>query len=276
MPPPNETLITSRRNPRVQDLARLRERRHRERQGRTPIDGAREILRAINAGVELTDVVVSAGYRPTESGTHALEKIAKAGVPRITVSDEVFGKIAFGDRAEGILAVAKIPETGLEQLPDFSDRRPLFAVLEGFEKPGNVGAVCRAADAAGVSALLVADGRTDLFNPNAIRASLGAIFGLPLATGSSTRALAWLRERKTQIVLARVNGATRYTDIDFTVPTAMVFGSEALGLSDTWQGDDLVSASLPMRGAGDSLNVSAAATVFFYEALRQREAARAR
>jgi TrmH family RNA methyltransferase len=155
-------------------------------------------------------------------------------------------------------------------IENLSGGRPLIAVLVGIEKPGNVGAVLRTADAAGVGALIVADGGTDLYNPNAIRASLGAIFTLPVCAATSVQAIAWLRSNQCQIVAARVDGSTPYTQIDFRGPTAIVLGGEAHGLSDQWRGDDITAVSLPMLGRVDSLNVSATAAVLFYEALRQR------
>ena len=124
------------------------------------------------------------------------------------------------------------------------------------EKPGNVGAVLRSADAAGVSAVIVADGRTDLYNPNAIRASLGTIFTMPVCEAASGDALAWLRERNFAIVAARVDGSVPYTEVDYRGPTAIVLGSEAAGLSPIWTGDDVRAVRLPMLGAADSLNVS--------------------
>jgi TrmH family RNA methyltransferase len=144
------------------------------------------------------------------------------------------------------------------------------AVLEGVEKPGNAGAVLRSADAAGVSAVIVADARTDLFNPNAIRASLGAIFSLPVCEATSADALAWLRQRRFAVFAARVDGAVPYTQADYRGPAAIVLGSEAAGLSPVWTGDDIQAVRLPMLGVVDSLNVSAAAAVLFYEARRQR------
>ena len=145
-----------------------------------------------------------------------------------------------------------------------------MAVLAGVQKPGNVGAILRSADAAGVSAVIVADGGTDLFNPNAIRASMGTIFRLPIcaATGESTRR--WLHDKGFKAYAARV-GATRwYCDVPWQGPSALVLGSEAHGLSDGWSDADFEAISLPMRGMADSLNVSATAAVIFYEVWRQR------
>jgi TrmH family RNA methyltransferase len=150
------------------------------------------------------------------------------------------------------------------------EKNLLIAVLEGVEKPGNIGAVLRSADAAGVAALILADARTDLYNPNAIRASLGTIFTVPVCQAASDETLAWLREKNISIVAARVDGSMPYTKIDYHGPTAVVLGSEAAGLSKTWSAPDITPVRLPMLGAADSLNVAAAAAVIFYEALRQR------
>ena len=144
-------------------------------------------------------------------------------------------------------------------------------MLEGVEKPGNVGAVLRSADAAGVSAVIVADGRTDLFNPNAIRASLGTIFTMQVCEAASGEVLAWLRGKRFQIIAARVDGSVGYMKVDYRRPTAIVLGGEAAGISPIWSGDDVTAVHLPMRGAADSLNVSVTAAVLFYEALRQRD-----
>jgi TrmH family RNA methyltransferase len=144
--------------------------------------------------------------------------------------------------------------------------------LEGAEKPGNLGAVARSADAAGLAAILLADSRVDPFNPNAIRASLGTVFALPIVVEPGERVHDWLRQSGLCIAAARVDGMVPYTQTNFRGPTAIVLGSEAHGLSDRWRGVDVVAVSIPMCGVGDSLNLSATAAVLFYEALRQRDA----
>ena len=211
-----------------------------------------------------------------------LDTLATCGGEILPVSEAVFKKLAFGSRAEGILGVAEMPQITLNDilLPSppaplpkgegGSKKNPLVAVLEGVEKPGNIGAVLRSADAAGVSAVILSDPHTDLYNPNAIRASLGTIFTMPVCEASSDDVLAWLRKNKISIVAARVDGSVPYTDIDYRNPTAVVLGSETAGLSSTWTAVDITAIRLPMLGAADSLNVSVTAAVIFYEALRQR------
>lgn len=261
-------LITSVQNPRVKDAVRLRDRRHREKQGRIVIDGARELRRAIDANVKLLEVFVCEPLCHGDDAGPLLERLPSCGGDVFSVSETVFERLAFGSRAEGVLGVAEMPRPALSaiSLPP----KALVAVLEGVEKPGNLGAVLRSADAAGVSAVLVADGRTDLFNPNAIRASLGTIFTMPLCEAPAGEVLAWLRERGFTIAAARVDGAVGYTEIDYRGPTAIVLGSEAVGLSPLWTAADIRAVRLPMLGVADSLNVSVTAAVLFYEALRQR------
>jgi TrmH family RNA methyltransferase len=270
------TTITSPHNPRVKQATRLRDRRGREKQGRIIIDGAREIGQALAGGVGLVEIFLCKELLRGEESRSIAERLerAQAGVEVLHVTPEVFEKIAYGDRSDGLVAVAGTPDRSLDAmtLPPL----PLIAVLEGVEKPGNVGAVARSADAAGVSALIAADEGTDLFNPNAVRASLGALFTLPVAAAPAGEVLAWLRGLKTAegravaIFSARVDGAIEYTAADFRGPAAVVLGSEDAGLTDVWRGDDVTSIRLPMRGRVDSLNVSAAAAVLFYEAVRQR------
>jgi TrmH family RNA methyltransferase len=148
---------------------------------------------------------------------------------------------------------------------------PLIVVVEGVEKPGNLGAVLRSADGAGADAVIVASPRTDLGNPNVIRASAGTLFALRLAAASSDRVLAWLRERGIRVLAARVDGARPYTEADLTGGVALVVGAEDEGLTDSWTGEGVDAIALPMRGIADSLNVSVTAAVLLYEARRQRD-----
>jgi TrmH family RNA methyltransferase len=260
--------ITSVQNPRVKDALRLRDRRHREKQARILIDGARELERAIRGGVGLREVFVCEPLCGGSDACRLLEQLPRCGAEVLQVTEAVFAKLTFGQRAEGVLGVADMPQRALDQLvlPD----NPRVAVLEGVEKPGNVGAVLRSADGAGISAVIVADGRTDLYNPNAIRASLGTIFTLPVCATTAVLALDWLRGRGLAIRAAIVEGAIPYDEVDYRGPTAIVLGSEAHGLSQTWRAAEVSAVRLPMHGAADSLNISAAAAVLFYESLRQR------
>jgi TrmH family RNA methyltransferase len=261
--------ITSRSNPRVLEAVRLRDRRERERTGRTLIDGARELTTAISAGTEIEVVYAleEDGSTPV-SVVATLEAARLEGIEVVSVSPPVLERLAFGDRQDGVVAVARIPDIGLAGL---SPEEPaLIVVIEGLEKPGNLGAILRTADAVGAS-VIAADPRTDPFNPNAIRASLGTIFTVPVAVASTGDTLAWLREREIPIVAARVDATGPYWSADFRPSVAVALGSEAQGLSDAWSGPGVTAVRLPMSGIADSLNVSTTAAVLLYEAVRQRE-----
>ncbi len=199
---------------------------------------------------------------------------AQRATPTTEVSEPVLVRIAFGDRTDGIVAVIRMPRPTLSdiRLPS-APAAGLIAVVEGVEKPGNLGAILRSADGAGLDAIIAADPRTDLANPNVIRASLGTIFARPVVAASTADTLAWLRGSGVTIVAARVDGATDYAAQDFRGPVAIVLGAEAEGLSPAWLAPDVRAVRLPMHGVADSLNVSATAAVLFYEARRQRDAA---
>ena len=262
-------LISSLQNQRVKDAAKLRDRRQRDKQRRFLIDGIREIERAIDADVKLCDAFVCPELLASDDARHLHVRLDREhGDLLLHVTREVFEKLTFGERCDGIIATAKTPHRRLEdlKLPDDA----LVCVLENVEKPGNLGAILRSADAAGISAVITADSRTDLFNPNAVRASLGTIFHVPTAIADADTTLAWLRERGFRIWATRVGSGPVYTEADYRGPTALVLGSEAEGLSARWWSDDIRPLHLPMLGRADSLNVSVAAAVVFYEALRQR------
>jgi RNA methyltransferase, TrmH family len=261
-------IITSLHNQRVKDAAKLRERRQREKQGRTLIDGAREIARAIDAAVELPEAFVCEPLCRSAECVDVVGRLNEAAGSVWHVSPEVFQRLAFGERAEGVLAVAVPPRRALADLK--LPPGAIVAVLAGIEKPGNVGAILRTADAAGVSAVIVADPATDLYNPNTTRASLGTVFTMPLCQATSAETLPWLYARKFNIFAARVDARRNYSDVDYRQASAIVLGSEAAGLSAAWNDRQVTAVKLPMRGKADSLNVSAAAAVLFYEAQRQR------
>lgn len=269
MPMPNDERgpITSPKNPRVRGAAALRERSEREATGRTLVDGVRELDRALSGGAVVDTVFVDRERTGPEADA-VVDRARATGATILDASAAVLDRLAYGDRSEGIVAVVSIPDTSLGGIP--VPAKALIVVLEGVEKPGNLGAVLRSADAAGADAVVVADPRTDLFNPNAVRASLGTIFALPVAAGSSAEVRAWLDMYGVQVLAARVAATDAYTDLDMTGPVALVLGSEADGLTDAWSGAGITPISLPMHGVADSLNVSITAAVLLYEARRQR------
>src|SRR5262245_21099502 len=264
-----QTRITSRQNPRIKDAVRLRTRRGRQRQGRMIIDGAREILRAAEAGVRLVEAFVCEELCDTVESESAVAAARASGAEVFAVSPDVYAKLAFGDREDGSVVVAETPQRRLNDLR--LPAEPLVAVLEGIEKPGNLGAILRSADGAGVDAIVVTAGRTDLFNPNTIRASLGTVFRSNTCEATPAETVAWLAARGLKIIAARPDADVPYTHVDLRGGVAIALGSEATGLSDAWRGANITPVRIPMRGIADSLNVSTTAAVLFYEALRQRE-----
>jgi len=268
-PPAGSLQITSTANPRIKATAALRDRRERESRGLTIVDGAREIGRALVARVELVELYACPDLLRSDEATATLETARASGVAVTGVSRAVLEKIAFGDRSDGLVAVIRTPQASLEALR--LPAAPLIVVVESVEKPGNLGAILRSADGAGADALIAADPRTDVFNPNAIRASLGTIFSIPVALATTAETITWLRVAGIEIVVARVDGSMPYTAADLRGPVALVLGSEAHGLADAWAGSDMTAVSLPMLGIADSLNVSAAAAILLYEARRQRD-----
>ena len=260
--------ITSTANPRLKAAARLRGRRERDRENLTLIDGPRETLRALAGGAVVREVFVLPELLVEPDALALVERLRADSVPVIELGREAFEKLAYGDRLDGVVAVAETPPRSLDELELPVD--PLIVVVEGVEKPGNLGAVLRTADGAGANAVIVADPATDLFNPNIIRASLGTVFAVPVSVASSGEVLEWLGRRGIDIVAARVQASVEYTRADFRGPVAIALGSEARGLSDPWGELARVSVRVPMLGVADSLNVSVTAAVLLYEALRQR------
>lgn len=266
--PPTALPISSARNPRIRAAAALRDRAAREETGLTIVDGGREVTRAVASGVGVHEAFVCDELLRSADAIEAARLVESTGAPIVRVTPEALERVAFGARSEGIVAVVRIPPTSLEALR--LGPGPLVAVIEGVEKPGNVGAILRSADGAGADAVVAADPRTDLFNPNAIRASLGTIFAVGVASATTDETLRWLRRHGLRIVAARVDGGRLHTEADLTGPLAVVLGSEAHGLAAAWSGPDIEAVRLPMLGVADSLNVAAAAAILLYEARRQR------
>jgi TrmH family RNA methyltransferase len=262
-------MITSRQNPRVKEAVLLRTGRGRRQAGRFIIDGLREISRALEAGIRPTTAFVCEPLFAVNGDPQMVAQLQSAGAEILPVAEEVFANLCFGERDDaGIVVVAETPQRKLAdlQLPP----EPLVAVIEGVEKPGNLGAILRSADAAGVDAVVVADGRTDLFNPNTIRASLGTVFQPNVVEATTVATIAWLVEREISIVAARPDAEKLYTAANLRGAAAIVLGSEADGLTPAWDAANPRAVRLPMHGIADSLNVSTTAAVLFYEALRQR------
>ncbi|MGE3537238.1 MAG: TrmH family RNA methyltransferase [Candidatus Tectimicrobiota bacterium] len=257
--------ITSLHNPTMKNLVKLRQRRERDRQQVLLIDGARALALALRNAFPVLTLYVA----DTTLTAHAalLQQAREAGISQQTVSAAVFAKIGYGDHPDGILAVAAQPAATLQALPQPATSA-LYIVTEGLEKPGNLGAILRSADAAGVTAVIVCDSQTDLWNPNVIRASQGAFCTVALAVATAEATRRWLCQRQVQILAATPSAPTRYTAIDFCAPSALVLGAEHAGLSDVWHQDTPIC--IPMVGQVDSLNVAQAASIVLFEAVRQR------
>jgi RNA methyltransferase, TrmH family len=262
--------ISSLQNAGIKRVARLRTKKSRDARGLTIVEGVREVRQALHAGLRFSCAYIcrEGVYRCDDDLVRELEgrqvKIFDAGC-------SVFDKICYGDRTEGVLALVERPELTLEQLK-LGDK-PLIVVMESVEKPGNLGAVLRTCDGAGVAALLVCDERTDIYNPNVIRASLGAVFAVPTVSCTSKDAAAFLKARGVRICAAVVTATADYFSRDLSGACAIVMGSEQEGLSDLWRRSADEQLRIPMLGKVDSLNVSVSAAVMVYEALRQRRQA---
>lgn len=263
-------IITSTGNPRVKEAMRLRGRRGRAEGDYILVDGVREIGRALEAGVGIEEVFSCEPFLEGDEARGVLNRVVTSGARRTEVNERVFEKIRYGDRTGGLVAVARRPRRRLAELP--ASPNTLVAVVEALSKPGNLGGIIRSADAAGVGAVVVVAPETDVFGPNVIRASVGAVFHVPLVEASAQDAAAWLGGRDFRIVAASPDAKMLYTDVDFRGRVALVFGSEARGLSAQWRTPEVMRVRVPMLGKGDSLNVATTAALFFYEALRQRGA----
>lgn len=261
--------ITSPSNPSVKWLTGLRKRHNRDSAGVCLVEGYAELRLAVESGVSPLTLF----YSPDLIGPGAarqLHDLVDAGTEVVALARGAFAKASVRESPDGWLGVVPSPARPLESL-QLSDR-PLVLVCEAVEKPGNLGALLRTAEAAGVDAVIAASPVTDWGNPNVVRASKGALFAVPTAGGSSDRVANWLIGHRLQVVAADPDGEALVTDLDLTMPTAIVVGAEHDGLTEAWRGPHAKLARVPMHGRINSLNVSTAAAVVMYEAVRQRDA----
>jgi TrmH family RNA methyltransferase len=257
--------ITSLQNPRIKELVRLREsRRERVSSGKILVEGKDEIRLALAAGHR----PISLFLAPSLGASPAELELSAAETQIFTVSEAVFGKVSYREHPDGYLAVFPFPQRKMEELHGRS--WDFVLVLEGIEKPGNLGAILRSADAAGVEAVLLCDPRLDPWNPNVVRASRGALFAVPLYPLSNQEALSFLRKQGLRILAAMPQGNVLYHALDLTQPLAWVLGTEDKGLSPFWQEACDERVVIPMSGRVNSLNVSVAAAILLFETIRQR------
>ncbi|MYD97067.1 MAG: RNA methyltransferase [Gammaproteobacteria bacterium] len=260
-------MLTSVRNPEVKDVVKLRNRRHRDRERRFVVEGTRELSCAAGSDVALATLYYCEELL-AEGGRSLMERIAAAGTDCQATSRAVFEKMSYRHTPDGMLGVAPMPDLGLERLPARDDA--LWLVAAGIEKPGNLGAMLRTADAAGVAGMLIADAATDVFNPNVVRASLGTLFSVPIAAASGNDVRHWLHGRGIRAVTGRPDAVVEYTEADLRGAVAIVVGSEHQGLDAAWSELGAQAVRIPMLGRADSINAAMAATVLLFEARRQR------
>lgn len=267
-----DEVIHSRQNPRVQGVAKLRDRAVRDARGRFLVEGFRELARALERKVVLEEVYFCPALFKGPSASRALlGRLADAGIPSCELGESAFDKVSGREGPDGLLAVAETWDTSLARLA--LGKNPLVLVAEAVEKPGNLGALLRTADSAGCAALVVCDPVTDLFNPNVIRASQGAAFSVPVAVATTSEAISWARAKGLRILATTPDGAKPLWDVDARGPAALVMGSEKDGLAPAWLAAADARVFIPQAGLSDSLNVATAAAVCLFEAVRQRRRA---
>ena len=261
--------ITSAQNPKIKDFLALQEKsRLRREKGLFVVEGRRELLHCLEAGfsprtIFVCEEILGAGEMEAVLGA------AGEGCTVFSVSANVYDRMAYRSGTEGVTAIMQARNLRLEELR-FRNEEPLIVVVEAVEKPGNLGAILRSADAAGADAVIVCDPLTDLYNPNLIRASIGAVFSVPVVAASSAETIKWLRSRGVTIYTAQLQDSSWYYDCDMKKATAIVMGTEATGLTGIWREAADRHIRIPMLGKLDSLNVSVSAAVLLFEAVRQR------
>ncbi len=256
--------ITSTQNPKIKNLLALEKPRERRKQCLFVVEGKKEIRLALDAGYKIGNLFFCEELISPDE----LKSFDTSDKLLIPVSKEVFDKIAIRENSGGLLAVAEQKTHRLQNI-QLSDN-PLVLILESVEKPGNLGAILRTADAAGVDAVIICDPQTDFYNPNVIRSSIGCIFTKQIASASSEETLKWLKENNIAPYCTYLRASKPYHEVDYTKPCAVVMGTEATGLSDIWVQNASQNIIIPMQGAIDSMNVSTAAAVVIFEARRQR------
>jgi TrmH family RNA methyltransferase len=256
--------ISSLQNPYIKQLLQLQEKaKARKQSGLFLIEGQREVEIAIKGGYEIETML----FTP-ELLNFKISKFSNFQIETIEITREVYQKLAYRDTTEGIIAVAKAKELTLANLE--LTKNPLILVAEAPEKPGNIGALLRTADAANLDAVIIANPKSDMYNPNIVRSSVGCLFTNPIATGSTSEIIAYLQQKNIAIFCATLQDSASYHTQNFNQPTAIVVGTEATGLSNEWRDAATKNIIIPMQGEIDSMNVSVAAAVLIFEAKRQR------
>jgi len=260
--------ITSRQNQKVKNILELQKYNERIRQELFIIEGIREIEKAVRAGYHFESLFFTPGLIETEKIPELFGKSLPTQI--FQVNEDVFAKIAYRENSGGIVVLARPKKQSIELLAEKVSKNPLLLVIEGVEKPGNLGAIYRSADAAGVDGIIICNPATDIYNPNAIRSSLGCVFTVPTAVVPGKAAIEWLKSRKISLYTTFLKESIPYYTVDFRKPSAIIFGAEATGITKDWNNAGTINIIIPMYGIADSLNVSTSAAVIIFEASRQR------
>ena len=259
--------ISSAKNPRVREVVLLREKKSRHQKEWILVEGFREISRALEAGVHFQELFFCDDFLDKGRKRDFIKRLPSQ-TKLFKITREVFLKICFGGRKEGLIGICRRPGLPLESVR--LSNLPLVVVVEGLEKPGNLGEILRICDGAGAELVMVCDRLADIYNPNVIRASLGTVFSLKVAEVSNDAALDFLKNNGIQILATLPQADVLYNEAKLNRPVAIVLGSEEKGLSEFWKSRSDLAVKIPMRGQADSLNVSATAAIVIYETLRQR------
>ncbi len=258
--------ISSLQNPFIKQLVLVREKsRARRQSGIFLIEGQREVGLAVKGGYEIESIL----FNPEILEESDIKNLCPDVNERIAVSQEVYARLAYRDGTQGVLAVAKSKDLGLSAI-EFTSNNPLILVAEAPEKPGNIGALLRTADAANLDAVLIANSKTDMFNPNIARSSVGCLFTNQIGLGTTDEIIEFLSTLNIPIYCAALQASVEYHNLDFTGPSAIVVGTESEGLSEKWLNASEQNMLIPMQGEIDSMNVSVAAGILIFEAKRQR------
>lgn len=266
-----EQRVTSLQNEKVKHVVKLRRRAHRDEQGLLIVEGERELRCALKNNRRPISLFYCRDFFADKNEAVLVGQCRAAGAEVISCAPQVFAKMAYREKPEGLLAI--VPQIKLSLADLKLSPEPLLIVAEAIEKPGNLGTILRSSDAAGAAAVIVCDRCTDVNNPNVVRASTGAVFTIPVAETSSEETIKWLRAKKIQILAASPHANLEYTQVDFRRGTAIVVGEEHRGLSELWMKAADLQVRIPMRGQIDALNVAAATNILLFEAARQRHGA---
>jgi len=262
--------ITSTQNSFIKELIQLKDKsRVRKKTQTFLIEGLREISLAIKGSYEISTILVDTSIIKNRE-IETLIKASKSTFEVIHISNEVYKKLALRETTEGILAVAKCKNLDINSIK-LTSKNPLILIAEAPEKPGNIGALLRTADAAGIDAVFIANPKTDIYNPNIIRTSIGCVFTTTIATGSTAEIISYLKEKNINMYGAALTASVEYQSINYIEASAIIVGTEATGLTEDWLKNTTKNIIIPMRGAIDSMNVSVSAAIILFEAVRQRQ-----